>query len=77
MWFIRFSPFSFYFLLQNERVHNNVIVTGNRITIININKHDGGRYQCLIENGMENPPVEAINVVVNCKNLWYTFSLLR
>lgn len=55
-------------LLQNERVHNNIFVSGNRITIMNINRHDGGHYQCLAENGMESPPVEAINVIVNCKN---------
>lgn len=54
--------------LQNERVRNNILVYGNRITIVNINRHDGGHYQCLAENGMESPPVEAINVIVNCKN---------
>lgn len=57
-----------YFLSQNERVHSNVIISGNYITITDIKKHDGGRYQCLAENGMENPPVEAITVIVNCKN---------
>ncbi|KAK1131608.1 hypothetical protein K0M31_017900 [Melipona bicolor] len=50
---------------ENERVHSNVIISGNYITITNIKKHDGGRYQCLAENGMENPPVEAITVNVN------------
>lgn len=50
---------------ENERVHNNIFVSGNRITIMNINRHDGGHYQCLAENGMESPPVEAINVIVN------------
>lgn len=63
------------FLLQNERVHNNILVSGNRITIMNINRHDGGHYQCLAENGMESPPVEAINVIVNCKNSEGTYRM--
>ncbi|XP_003394043.1 opioid-binding protein/cell adhesion molecule homolog [Bombus terrestris] len=50
---------------ENKRINNNIIVTDNRITIVNINKHDSGRYQCLIENGKQNPPVGAISVVVN------------
>ncbi|XP_017794440.1 PREDICTED: neurotrimin-like isoform X1 [Habropoda laboriosa] len=49
---------------ENERIHNHTI-SGNHITITNITKHNGGRYQCLAENGSDNPPVEAINVVVN------------
>ncbi|CAK9804137.1 Opioid-binding protein/cell adhesion molecule homolog [Anthophora quadrimaculata] len=49
---------------ENERIHNK-ITSGNHITITNVNRHDGGRYQCLAENGSNNPPVEAINVVVN------------
>lgn len=50
---------------ENERVRSNVIVSGNSITITKVTRRDAGRYQCLLENGSENPPVEAINVIVN------------
>ncbi|XP_076236984.1 lachesin [Calliopsis andreniformis] len=38
---------------------------GGHITIVNVNRHNSGRYQCLVEDGSEKPPVEAIMVVVN------------
>ncbi|XP_029055935.2 neurotrimin-like [Osmia bicornis bicornis] len=50
---------------ENERVHSNVMIDGNHITITKITRHDGGRYQCLVENDAEKPPLEAINVIVN------------
>lgn len=47
---------------ENTPVYN---VSGNYITITNVKRRDGGRYQCLIETGASNPPVEEINVIVN------------
>lgn len=41
---------------------------GGHVTIMNASRRDSGRYQCLIEDGSKKPPVEAIMVVVNCKN---------
>ncbi|CAL7936520.1 unnamed protein product [Xylocopa violacea] len=48
---------------ENTPVHDNV--TDNYLTIMNVKRRDGGRYQCLIETGADNPLVEEINVVVN------------
>ena len=40
-------------------------VSSSYVTIANVTRHDSGRYQCLVENGLDNPPVESIMVVVN------------
>lgn len=50
---------------ETMRVGNDVIVSGNQITITDVNRHDGGRYRCLVENDSNNPPVESINLIVH------------
>ncbi|XP_076759877.1 neurotrimin [Xylocopa sonorina] len=47
---------------ENTPVHN---ASGNYITIANVKRRDGGRYQCLIETGEDKPLVEEINVIIN------------
>ncbi|XP_012135157.1 neurotrimin [Megachile rotundata] len=50
---------------ESERVPNDLITDSNHITITNISRQNGGHYQCLADNGSNDPPVESINVVVN------------
>lgn len=45
----------------------DVILDGNYITIKKVNKSHSGRYQCLAEDGSNEPAHERITVVVNCK----------
>ncbi|KAL2717682.1 neurotrimin-like isoform X3 [Vespula squamosa] len=50
-----------------KKLHNDkhTMIHGDYITIYKVGRHDVGIYQCLADNGMNNPPHSAINLVVN------------
>ncbi|XP_015190431.1 PREDICTED: protein amalgam-like [Polistes dominula] len=52
--------------LKNEKLQNSshIMMNGNDITIFKVKRHDAGMYQCLADNGMKNPPMAAIHLIV-------------
>ncbi|XP_043499765.1 protein amalgam-like [Polistes fuscatus] len=62
----QFSQTKMKWYLKNVKLHNDshTLMHGNEITIFKAGRHDAGMYQCLADNGMENPPIAAIHLIV-------------